>query len=308
MASSPYKIGRSFQGSPLYIFYDCESTGVNIEEDRIIEVAAVLHTKSIPSLSSRELEQLTKGNGGHFTSLCHCTRPIHPDAAKVISLTLDDLRDSPPVHAVLDKLFDWIREKVTQVSAMAPGTFTPVLVAHSGCRLDYPLLFNEVDRNGSRSSLAMKFKELNLHYADSYTHFTLEFRNDHTYRSLLSEGMSMKAVYRKFLQAELKGHRALEDAQALCRIFTEGYPSSKMQALQAITLNQRGLTDKEEQITKMRAVGIKPKKAEEILVSGVTLEAIEDRCRRNPGAVRSEMLRLGITKPSAQLLDHFKNL
>ena len=300
--ASPYEVGRSFQGSPLYIFYDCESTGLNIEEDRIIEVAAVLHTKSIPSLSSRQLEQLTAANGGHFSALCHCTKPIHPDAAKVISLTLDDLRDAPPVHAVLDKLFDWIQEKVTQVSAMASGMFTPVLVAHSGCRLDYPLLVNEVNRNGAYSSLAVKFKGINLHYVDSYTHFILEYKNDHTYRSLLTEGMSMKAVYNKFLREELKGHRALEDAQALCRIFTEGYPSCKMQTLQGITLNQRGLTDKEEQIMKMRAVGIKPRKAEEMLGIGVTLEMLKEMWRRNPSAAKRELRRVGITRPSAELV------
>ena len=177
-----------------------------------------------------------------------------------------------------------------------------MLVAHSGCRLDYPLLFNEVNRNDAHSSLAVKFKELNLHYVDSYTHFTLEYKNDHTYRSLLSEGMSMKAVYRKFLREELKGHRALEDAQALCRIFTEGYPSCKMQALQAITLDQHGMTDQEKQVTKMRAVGITPRKAEEMLGNGVTLEKLTEMWRSNPSAANRELSRVGITRPSAELL------
>ena len=30
-------------GSPLYFFYDCEATGLDVDNDRIIEVAAVLY-------------------------------------------------------------------------------------------------------------------------------------------------------------------------------------------------------------------------------------------------------------------------
>ena len=98
-------------GSPQFFFYDCEATGLDVDNDRIIEVAAVLYTKNLP-LSQTEVQELTKEGSGHFTSLCHCTRELHPVAAAMVGITLADLRHEPPLHTVLDKFFDWIKNRV----------------------------------------------------------------------------------------------------------------------------------------------------------------------------------------------------
>ena len=150
---------NTMKGSPLYFFYDCEATNGDIENDRIIEIAAVLYTKNLEHrLQHGKITELVCSND-HYQSLCYCTRAINPVVAPLIHLTLADLRNQPSIATVLDGFFEWIVEKVHHVEMLTHNTYTPVLVAHSGNRLDYPLLLAELDRIGKPSLITIRITQ-----------------------------------------------------------------------------------------------------------------------------------------------------
>ena len=151
--------------NPLYIFYDCEATGRNPKEDRIIEIGAVVCTQGLDPGTARVLQ---RDDQCTFTSLCYCTHPIDPKAAEILTLTLDHLKGAPKPKDVLRSFCDWIEDTVRTAEQRSRSKCTPVLVAHSGNRLDYPLLFKEIELARSHT-LTQKFKGLNLHYTDSYS-------------------------------------------------------------------------------------------------------------------------------------------
>ena len=194
-------------GSPVYIFYDCETTGLNANEDRIIEIAAVLDTHHLPQPQSHTSTAHHLGrDDDHFTSLCHCTKEINPDSAKLVGLTLADLSSQPSLPAVLEEFFKWISRKVSEVERQSRSKCTPVLVAQSGNLLDFPILLIELERINrgllDQSScqlcqLVKTFRTLNLNFADTFVVFKkLSTKSDPILKGLKS--LSMEAIYKHF--------------------------------------------------------------------------------------------------------------
>ena len=295
-------VGNTLRGKPLYIFYDCEATGLNVETDRLIEIGAILCTENLTPKTAQILQQ-----DNQFTSLCYCTHPINPESAKVLTLTLQDLQGAPSTVEVLNRFRLWIKERVSMAEQSERTIHTPVLVAHSGNRLDYPLLFKEVELAAGSYSLKYNFRQLKLHYTDSHSAIRQLARTDRFFQDL--PGLGVKDLHLSLVGRPYDGHRALPDAQALYDIFTK---SSKQRSLfgeiYKFIKSKEGVEMTIEQIPKFLNARIKPAKAEELLLKGITYDDILQQYKRRPHKFESYLKRTcGITKPKMELLDHFKS-
>ena len=285
---------------PLYFFYDCETTGLEIDKDKIIEIAAVIHTTNLPPRIAQELK---RGKADEFTSLVYCERELHQVTQELTGLTLADLRREPRLEVVLNDLFDWINESVTKVSEMDGRSYSPVLAAHSGPRLDYPILFFEL--KGLRSvSLLHKFQRLNLNYVDTFEVLKDLQISDPSYKEL--EKLGVHYIYLKYFRTEYEGHRALDDAKALRRIFSEAPPASKIFLFRKYSQSKEGLEMTREQTTKFNTAWISSTKARELLMKGITYERVAEESRRSREAflcfLKNECC---IRKPRQELIQHF---
>ena len=290
MAAYQSAYNCSLRGKPLYIFYDCEATGRDAQDDRIIEVGAVVCTYGLSPRTARALSDQEKDT---FTSLCYCTHPIDPEAAKILPLTLRDLVDAPKLEEVLISFCDWIKERVGVAERNEYGTFTPVLVAHSGNLLDFPLKH--------------KFEGLDIHYTDSHSTVRQLARSHQFYRSLPGKGV--KDLHQGLLNRPYVGHRALADAQALHDIFMKCSMDKHLQLfgeLRKFVQNKQGVEFQREQMPKFREAGITAAKAEELLMKGITYDKMLEEYRYSPHSFTRYLAdTCGITKPKQELLDHF---
>ena len=292
------------QGNPLYIFYDCEATGRNPKEDRIIEIGAVVCTQGLDPGTARVLQQADRRT---FTSLCYCTHPIDPEAAKILTITLDHLKDAPKPEDALKSFCDWIEETVRTAEQRSHGKYTPVLVAHSGNRLDYPLLFKEIELARS-PTLTQTFKDLNLHYTDSHSAIRRQARTDRSYQDI--PGLGVKDLHKAFLGKSYDGHRALPDAEALHNIFTKcgiAKQTALFGEIHRFTQTKERVEHTIEQVPKFMKAHINPSKAEELLMKEITYEKMLQEYRRSPVYFERYLrTKCGIKRPKQELLDHFK--
>lgn len=280
-------------GEPLFFFYDCEATGLRVGRDVIIEVAAVLHTK--------DLRHSVRGSQ-EFSSLCRSSKELHPKAQQLTGLTKHDLRHEPKVKDVLHSFFDWISRTVDDVSKMEEKVYTPVLAAHSGHRLDFPLLFTAV----RKLKLQREFDSLNLHYADTFS----VFRHADVAEKNKLEKFGLKDVYTAFFGNAMDGHRALVDARALCRIFSEAAPAVELVAiLKQYIQSREGAEIVREQIRHFRDANIKVPKAIELLQKKITYEDLQMQSQISEASFSRYLKeKCGISDPEEELLEHFKGL
>ena len=103
---------------PDLIFYDTETTGTQIDKDRIVEIAAYNGT-----------------TGASFQTLVNPEIPIPAEATKIHGITTAEVADAPKFP-----------EAYRQFSEFC-GTDN-ILVAHNNNSFDYPLLLRECHRHG----------------------------------------------------------------------------------------------------------------------------------------------------------------
>ncbi|MEE2961317.1 MAG: 3'-5' exonuclease [Myxococcota bacterium] len=119
------------------VSFDLETTGLSVENDRIVEISCV-------KLSANGREVLTRR--------VNPERPIPPEAAAIHGITDADVQDAPPFREVADEVFNFMREAD--------------LTGFNIARFDMPLLKNEFAR------LDVTFPEPNTAIVDSHTIFT----------------------------------------------------------------------------------------------------------------------------------------
>ena len=146
MASSREEAGEF----PFYIFYANTTTGRDVNQDHVIEVAA--HTISFCA----------------YSSLCHCDKELHQDVLQNIGTTIEKLRQADPLQRVLQKFIGWIKHIKDCTDKILNRKNTPVLVAHGGKDLEFPMLFKEVN---SSPMLSEQMKSLGLCYVDTHAEF-----------------------------------------------------------------------------------------------------------------------------------------
>ena len=288
--------------TPLYFFYDSETTDRDVKVDKIIEVAAVIHLATLKPGARRELR---RSDSHEFSSLCFCDRELGEIPQQLIGLTKDDLKNEPPLEEVLNSFFEWIETSIATASKLDREDYIPVLVAHSGNILDFPMLLKEVDRS---PSLSRQFKHLNIRFVDTFYVFKDLKRNKPTYRVKL-ESLSMQNIYNAYFPFPYEGHRALPDARALCKIFSDAPPANEMAVFQKYTQNRDELSILEEQIKKFREASISPPKAADILAKGITYEKIVGEYQRSPRNFRMFLRsECGIGNPRPELIQHFRSM
>lgn len=98
------------------IFYDCETTGLNVEKDLIIELAAC-------RADSEET----------FSSFIFINEPIPQEASQIHGITNEEIKDAPIFSEVFLQFKEFCGNNV--------------LVAHNNNSFDYPILKNECLRH-----------------------------------------------------------------------------------------------------------------------------------------------------------------
>ena len=120
------------------IFFDIESTGLNIPEDSIVELSFV---KVLPGGEERIKTWRIKP----WDYVRQCQRPMNPDASKVNGITDDMLTGCPTFFEVADEVAQWLQDSD--------------LAGFNSAKFDLPMLAEEFER----VKLAGKDLHVDLH-------------------------------------------------------------------------------------------------------------------------------------------------
>ena len=120
------------------LFFDIESTGLNIPNDSIIELSFV---KVFPGGEQRIKTWKIKP----WDYVKQCQRPIDPQASKVNGVTDDMLVDCPTFFEVADEVAEWLKDSD--------------LAGFNSAKFDLPMLAEEFER----VELAGKHLDVDLH-------------------------------------------------------------------------------------------------------------------------------------------------
>lgn len=107
------------------LFFDIESTGLNIPTNSIIELSFV---KIFPGGEQRIKTWKVKP----WDYVRRCQRPINPEASKVNGVTDDMLTDCPRFFEVIDEVLDWLKDSD--------------LAGFNSAKFDLPMLSEEIER------------------------------------------------------------------------------------------------------------------------------------------------------------------
>ena len=108
------------------LFFDIESTGLNIPTDGIIELSFV---KVFPGRPEPEIKTW-KIKPWDYVNRCQI--PINPEASKVNGVTDDMVRDCPTFYDVADEVAEWLKDSD--------------LAGFNSAKFDLPMLAEEFER------------------------------------------------------------------------------------------------------------------------------------------------------------------
>ena len=150
------------------LFFDIESTGLNIPNDSIIELSFV---KVFPD--GKEEVKTWKIKPWDYEK--QCQRPIDPSASKVNGITDDMLVDCPTFYEVADEVADWLKDSD--------------LAGFNSTKFDLPMLAEELER------VELAGKKLNV---DLHSPKMVDVQN--IYHTM--EPRNLKAAYRFYCGGE----------------------------------------------------------------------------------------------------------
>lgn len=150
------------------LFFDIESTGLNIPNDSIIELSFV---KVFPD--GKEEVKTWKIKPWDYEK--QCQRPIDPSASKVNGITNDMLVDCPTFYEVADEVADWLKDSD--------------LAGFNSTKFDLPMLAEEFER------VELAGKKLNV---DLHSPKMVDVQN--IYHTM--EPRNLKAAYRFYCGGE----------------------------------------------------------------------------------------------------------
>ena len=150
------------------LFFDIESTGLNIPNDSIIELSFV---KVFPD--GKEEVKTWKIKPWDYEK--QCQRPIDPSASKVNGITDDMLVDCPTFYEVANEVADWLKDSD--------------LAGFNSTKFDLPMLAEEFER------VELAGKKLNV---DLHSPKMVDVQN--IYHTM--EPRNLKAAYRFYCGGE----------------------------------------------------------------------------------------------------------
>lgn len=150
------------------IFFDIESTGLNIPHDSIIELSFVkVFPDGTDAVKTWKIKPWDYEN--------KCQRPIDPSASKVNGITDDMLVDCPTFYEVSDEVAEWLKDSD--------------LAGFNSAKFDLPMLAEEFER------VALTGKKLDV---DLHSPKMVDVQN--IYHAM--EPRNLKAAYRFYCGGE----------------------------------------------------------------------------------------------------------
>ena len=179
------------------LFFDIESTGLNISIDGIIELSFV---KVFPGGEQRiKTCKIRPWDYEH-----RCQRPINPEASKVNGITDDMVRDCPTFYEVSDEVAEWLRDCD--------------LAGFNSSKFDLPMLAEEFER------VKLAGKDLGV---DLHSPMMVDVQN--IYHTM--EPRNLKAAYRFYCGGDFdNAHTAEADTVATYEVLKsqlDRYPELK---------------------------------------------------------------------------------
>ena len=180
------------------LFFDIESTGLNIASDSIIELCFV---KILPDGEERiktwRVKPWDYENG--------CQRAINPSAQAVHGISAEDLAECPTFFQIVEEVVEWLSGSD--------------LAGFNSAKFDLPMLAEEIER-------VRKFKGINL---DVNLHEKKMVDVQTIFHKM--EPRNLKAAYRFYCNAELENaHAAEADTMATYEVLKgqlDRYPELK---------------------------------------------------------------------------------
>ncbi|XP_065915443.1 uncharacterized protein [Dysidea avara] len=194
---------------PLLFVFDCETTGLHIYKDHIVELAAQVVVPEGVSVSTNE-----------FSSLCYTARRIPKQVSDLCGIYTSTLHNQKPLSEVLPRFVNWIRD-CAQEAEQHGESYRPVLVAHNGFVFDFVILVAEVYRQEQMNI----FNSINWQFADTLHDCKRPSKDGST----IFEGWTaqerryfkLEKLYAKFFPGETyNAHRTMDDVRATVRLFT----------------------------------------------------------------------------------------
>ena len=180
------------------LFFDIESTGLNIASDSIIELCFV---KIFPGGEQRVKTWRVKP----WDYAGNCQKPINPSAQAVHGISAEDLADCPTFFQIAEEVVEWLSGSD--------------LAGFNSAKFDLPMLAEEIER-------VRRFKGINL---DIDLHSKKMVDVQTIFHKM--EPRNLKAAYRFYCNAELENaHAAEADTLATYEVLKgqlERYPDLK---------------------------------------------------------------------------------
>ncbi|XP_070564057.1 DNA polymerase III PolC-type-like isoform X1 [Ptychodera flava] len=191
--------------TPFYIFYDCETTGLNTYSDSIVEVAAKLFTGNM-----------------EFSQLIHTSARMNTKAQQKTGITPAMLTGKPKLSTVMSAFMQWLKDSITDAERQTGLSYSPTLVAHNGCVYDFPILLHELHVRGLLDHYVEEMNAIKLQFADTLQ-LCRKLKSEKIAPFLeKNQGLSQEALFKlAFPGQSYNGHRALADVKALISIFKE---------------------------------------------------------------------------------------
>ena len=159
------------------LFFDIESTGLNIASDSIIELSFV---KILPGNE----ERIKTWRVRPWDYVGKCQRPINPSAMAVHGITNEELVGCPTFYDIIDEVTQWLEDSD--------------LAGFNSAKFDLPMLAEEIERVRTFTD---KKPQINLHKKQM-----VDVQN--IFHAL--EPRNLKAAYRFYCNAELENAHAAE--------------------------------------------------------------------------------------------------
>ena len=159
------------------LFFDIESTGLNIASDSIIELCFV---KILPDGEQRVKTWRVKP----WDYERGCQRPINPSAQAVHGISAEDLADCPTFFQIAEEVIEWLSGSD--------------LAGFNSAKFDLPMLAEEIERVRKFKGVEM---DINLHEKKMVDVQTIFHK---------MEPRNLKAAYRCYSGQELENAHAAE--------------------------------------------------------------------------------------------------
>jgi len=188
------------------ISIDCESTGLSVYHDQIVELGAVLSLWDSVTLQWTGLPSFSRYARPTQKTMCG-------KASEITGITMASLQDQPTIQQVLEDFYHHLEEHCPDTN------ISRLLLSYNGFAYDLPLLVNEIERYGG--SAITYFRTLKIQHTIDLLPFGRTCLDTSLLKRKATGSCSYKLgdVYLSVCLCPLaNAHGALADSQAVLDI------------------------------------------------------------------------------------------